>query len=197
MKPTLRLLFSAPLAWASLGLAQQAPPQTPAATQWHETQLRDAADTYTFTRFTLLGKFVAARSGQLTERPMLTVDCIAPDATHRSKLLAADLRVGAPLAIVYTEPEEIRGTNYFPEVAVRYRVDNWGEDQQYWPAGTDYVPSGRPSDKRSATVPADALKRMLRARTVAITVNSDRGGPVQMQFEIPSPAPVAAVCAGV
>jgi hypothetical protein len=197
MKPTIPLLSSVPVVWASLGLAQPAPQQPSSAPQWHETQLRDAADTYTFTRFTLIGKFVAQSPGHLVDRPVLTVDCIPPGATHRSKLVAADLRVGSPLAIVYVEPEEIRGTNYFPEVAVRYRMDNSGEDEQRWPAGTDYVPSGRPSDKSSATVPANALKRMLRARTVAITVNSDRGSPVQMQFEIPDPAPVAAACAGV
>jgi len=193
MKSTPRLLLLASLAWASAGLAQSTPPPGSAAS-WQQAQHRDAADTYTFTRFTLVGKFVTPVTDTPADRPALTIDCIPPGGSHRSKLLAADLLVGTPLKILYVEPEEIRGTNYFPKVAVRYRTDNSSEDEQRWPAGTDVIPSAKPSDKISATVPKDALKRMLRARTVAITISSDHGPPVQMQFDMPNPGPVEAAC---
>jgi hypothetical protein len=194
MTPSTRLLLLVPLMWASCGLAQSAAEPTSAAPGWQQSQHRDAADTYTFTRFILVGKFLTAPADKLADRPALRVDCIPPGGSHRSRFLAADLLVGTPLKIVYVEPEEIRGTNYFPKIAVRYRTDDAREDEQRWPAGTDVVPTAKPSDKSSATVPADALKRMLRAHIVAITVNSDRGSPLAMQFDMPNPAPIEAAC---
>jgi len=198
MKPNTRLLLLVPFAWGSGGLAQSATQPTSPNTTWQQTQHRDPADTYTFTRFTLVGKFLTPLPDKVAERPAdrpaLVVDCIPPGASHRPKFLAADLLVGTPLKILYVEPQEIRGTNYFPKIEVRYRTDASGADEQRWPAGTDVIPSAKPSDKSSATVPTDALKRMLRAHTVAITVNSDHGSPVEMQFDMPDPAPVEAAC---
>ena len=186
--PVLLLL----LAWACCGLT--AALSQPAASQpgWQQAQQRDAADTYTFTRFTLVGKFFG--SDAVADRPALVVDCIPPGSSQRSKFLAADLLVGKTLKILYVEPEEIRGTNYFPEVAVRYRTDSAGQVKRRWPAGTDRIPTAKPSDKTSATVPRDALKKMLMAHTVAITLDDEHGSPIQMQFDMPSNAPVEAAC---
>jgi hypothetical protein len=166
----------------------------PAASQpaWQQTQQRDAADTYTFTRFTLVGRFL--NGNKVADRPALVVDCIPPGSSHRSKFLAADLYVGKTMKILYVEPEEIRGTNYFPKVAVSYRTDSSDQSDQQWPAGTDRVPSAKPSDKSSATVPRDALKKMLTAHTVVITVTDEHGSPIQLQFDMPSDAPVEAAC---
>lgn len=191
MKPTSAFLLVS-LASACCALAQA--PQTTSGHGWHESQHRDAADTYTFTRFTLKGKFLSPLAAQVSDRPALTLDCIPPSQSNRAKFLAADLLVGTTLKILYVEPEEIRGTNYFPKVAVRYRTDDSKEEDRNWGAGTDRVPTGKPSDKTSATIPTDALKKMIHAHTVAITVQNDQGAPVQMQFDMPDSRPIEATC---
>jgi len=188
MKPTRLVLI--PLAWAACGLAQPLAP--PAG--WQQSQQRDPADTYTFTRFTLLGRFLNPPPTESADRPALRVECIPTSTQHRSKFLGADLLVGTALKILYVEPEEIRGTNYFPEVAVRYRTDGAKQDEQKWQAGTDRIPTAKPSDKTSATIPRETLKKMLHAQSVAITVDSDRGAPLEMQFDMPSAAAVEAAC---
>jgi hypothetical protein len=194
MKSIIQLVMLAALAWACSGSAQPAPQPGAPASAWTRSQLRDSADTYTFTRFTLTGKFVAPVENEPADLPRLTVDCIPPGASHRSKLVAADLLVGTRLKLLYLEPDEIRGTNFFPWISVRSRTDGSGVDRQNWPAGRDLVPSGKPSDKRSAAVPTDELKRMLRAHTVALTVVGEHGSPIQMQFDMPNPTPVEAAC---
>jgi hypothetical protein len=191
MKPTSAFLLVS-LASACCALAQA--PQAASGHGWRESQHRDAADTYTFTRFTLVGKFLTPLPGQVPDRPALTLDCIPPSESNRAKFLAADLLVGTTLKILYVEPEEIRGTNYFPKVAVRYRTDDSKEEDRTWGAGTDRVPTGKPSDKTSTTVPTDALKKMVHAHTVAITVQNDQGAPVQMQFDMPDSTPIEATC---
>jgi hypothetical protein len=191
MKPT-PLLQLVSLAWASLALAQSA--GQPPAAGWRESQHRDPADTYNFVRFDLVGKFLTPLPETLADRPDLRVDCIPAAPSHRSKFLGADLLVGARLKILYIEPEEIRGTNYFPKVSVRYRTDGAREEEQKWPAGTDRIPTAKPSDKTSASIPRDALKRMLGAHTVAITVDDEHGTPVQLEFDMPDPAAVEAAC---
>jgi hypothetical protein len=189
MRPT-ALLSALPLAWATCALAQSAAP----AAGWQQSQQRDAADTYTFTRFVLVGRFAGPSSGAANDRPALRVDCIPAAHSHRSKFLAADLLVGATLKIEYVEPEEIRGTNYYPKVGVRYRTDDSGEQEQQWSAGTDRIPTAKPSDKSSATIPRAALKKMLSAHTVTIAVDGEQGSPLEMQFAMPDPAAVEAAC---
>ena len=191
MKPTSVLLLLP--AAASCVLAQTAP-QPSSDREWRQAELRDPADTYTFTRFTLVGKFRSPPPGAAADRPALRLDCIPPAGSHRAKFLAADLLVGTALKIVYVEPEEIRGTNYFPKIAVRYHTDGSGEKVRNWEAGTDRIPTAKPSDKVSASIPKDALQKILRARNVAITVDDEHGAPVQMQFDMPDPAPVEAAC---
>lgn len=193
MKPISAFLIVS-VASTCCALAQGPAPQGASGHGWHESQHRDAADTYTFTRFTLTGKFLTQLPVHGSDRPALTLDCIPPSQSNRAKFLAADLLVGTTLKILYVEPEEIRGTNYFPKVAVRYRTDGSKEEERNWGAGTDRVPTGKPSDNTSATVPTEALKKMVHAHTVAITVQTDQGAPVQMQFDMPDSAPIEASC---
>jgi hypothetical protein len=95
MKLTLVLLL-VPLAWISGALAQS---PTPPDHEWRQSQHRDAANTYTFTRFVLAGRFLTPLPGHPADRPALRLDCITPSEAQRSKLLAADLLVGTPLKI--------------------------------------------------------------------------------------------------
>ena len=185
MKPT-PLLLLVPLAWVSFGFASPSPQQSSSAHGWRQSQKTDAARAITYTQFTLVGKFVTSPQ-DASDRPALSVDCIPGREPHSAKgtFLAANLLVGSTLKISYVEPEEIRGTSYFPKVAVRYRADGAGEEEEKWSPGTE---------KTSASIPKDALKKILRARTVAITVDDDRGSQVAMQFDMPDPGPVEAAC---
>jgi hypothetical protein len=185
MKPA-PLLLLAPLAWTAFGFAEPAPQQPPAAQVWQQSQKTDTARTYTYTRFTLAGKFTSPHD-PAASRPALAVDCIPGQGSPpaRGRFLAANLLVGGTLKIVYVEPEEIRGTSYFPKVVVRYRADSAKDAEEKWSAGTD---------KTSASIPKDSLKKILRAHTVAITAEDDHGSPVAMQFEMPDAAPVDQGC---
>jgi hypothetical protein len=104
---------------------------------------------------------------------------------HRSKFVRGDLIVGAPLKIDWVEPEEIHGTSYYPKVLVRFRLNDANEVKEEWPAG---------SDKSSATFSKDWLKKMLRAQTVELTADDDRGSQVVMQFDMPDPTLIEQGC---
>jgi hypothetical protein len=180
------LSLSVLLAWTSFGLTQPAP-QPSSARGWQQSQRTDPAQTYTFTRFTLVGRFANAPNAKVGDRPALTVDCIPGTASHpKGRYLAADLLVGTEVKIVYVEPEEIHGLSYYQKVDVRYRIDDAkGEERDRWSAG---------ADKASASVPKAVLKRMLRARTLAITVDGHNGSQLPMQFDMPDPMPVEDAC---
>jgi hypothetical protein len=89
------------------------------------------------------------------------------------------------LKIVYVEPEEIHGTSYYPKIAIRYRMDNSKEEPGKWSPGTEQA---------SVSIPEGSLKKMLRAHTVEITAEDDRGLPIVMQFDMPDPSAVEAGC---
>jgi hypothetical protein len=93
--------------------------------------------------------------------------------------------VGASLKIDYVEPLEIRGTSYYPKVSARYRMNDGKEEQENWDPG---------SDKGSASISKDALKKMLRGQTVDITVNDDTGTPIVMKFDMPNATSVEQGC---
>jgi hypothetical protein len=186
MKPTPLLLLVA-LVSASFGNVQPAPQQSSAAQMWQQSQKTDTAHTFTYTQFTLTGKFLTPPHDQVANRPALALDCIPGKEARSSKgrLLAGNLLVGTTLKIVYVEPEEIRGTSYYPKVVVSYRTDGAKEEEDQWSAGTDKV---------SASIPKDSLKKLLRAHTVAITADDDRGSKVAMQFDMPDPTVVEQGC---
>ena len=178
------LVLLLPLAMASLGFNAMAP-QQPAV--WRQSQKNDAAGGTTYTRFTLAGKFLKAPRGDVPNRPTLVLDCSPSNESyrHKARFLAGNLVIGTPLKIAYVEPEEIHGTSYFQKISIRYRLDNGKEELEKWSPGTE---------KTSASVPADALKKMLRAHTLEITADDDHGSPVVVQFDMPDPAPVEAGC---
>jgi hypothetical protein len=189
MKPTpTPLLLLAPLAWASFAYAQPAAvQQAPPSNGWLQTQKSDNAHTYTYPRFTLVGKFLTPPHDPAANRPALAVDCIPSGRSEhpKGKFLAANLLVGSTLKIVYVEPEEIRGMSYYPKVAVRYRAGDEKDKEEKWSAG---------ADKTSASIPKDALKEFLRAHTVAIDVDDDHGSQVAIQFDMPDATLVEQSC---
>jgi hypothetical protein len=184
MRPT-TLLLLVPLAWASFGFAQSAPQQPASAHGWRQSQKTDDVRAITYTRFTLVGKFPKSPQDVISDRPTLTVDCIPGKDASKGRFLAGNLLVGTTLKIVYVEPEEIHGTSYYPKVAVRYRTDEAKEEEEKWSPGTE---------KTSVSIPKDALKKILRARTAAITADDSRGSPVAMQFDMPDPTLIEAAC---
>jgi hypothetical protein len=186
MKPN-PLLLLVPLAWASFGFAEPAPQQPSSAHGWRQSQKTDAARAMTYTQFTLVGKFLTSPQNVVSDRPALVMDCIpaTESPSAKGRFLAANLLVGTTLKVVYVEPEEIHGTSYFTKIVVRYRIDDAKEEEEKWSAG---------SEKTSASIPKDALKKILRARTVAITADDDRESHLAMQFDMPDPALVEKDC---
>jgi hypothetical protein len=184
---TIPLLLLVSLASASVGFTQSAPQPAPSAHEWQQSQKTDTGRTFTYTQFTLVGTFVTPPHDPVANRPTLALDCIPANGSHRAKgrLLAGNLLVGTTLKIVYVEPEEIRGTSYFPKVAVRYHTDGGKDMEDNWTPGTD---------KTSVAIPTDVLKQQLRAHSVAITADDDRGSPVAMRFDIPDPTLVEQGC---
>jgi len=185
MKPT-PLLLIVSLATASFGFAQSAPQEASSGHGWQQSQKADTAGTFTYTQFTLAGKFLTSPRDKAAGRPAVVLDCI-PGGSHAGKgrLLGANLLVGMTLKIVYVEPEEIRGTSYYPKVVARYQFDGAKTEEDKWTAGTD---------KTSVSIPKDALKQLLRAHSVAITMDDDHGSQVAMQFDIPDPTLVEQGC---
>jgi hypothetical protein len=190
MKPTSRILPA--LIVLAAGVMAPLAAQTASQPEWRTAQKRDPGDSYDFTRFSLSGRFAAAASG--AARPALTIDCIPPQGSRHGKFLVAALLVGKPVQIKYVEPEEIRGTSYYPKLAVSYRTDSGEARTENWPLGTERTPAANPADKTAASIPSDAFKRILHAHTVSITASDANGAPLEMHFDMPSALPVEAGC---
>ena len=188
MKPA-PLLLLVPLALASVGFSSIAQQQSTSAHVWRQSQKTDTFRAFTYTQFTLTGKFARSPQAQddVSNRPALVVDCIPAKGTqrHKSKFLAGNLLVGTTLKIEYIEPEEIHGTSYLQKVSVRYRMDDAKEEEEKWSPG---------ADKTSVSVPKSALKKILRAHAVEITASDDRGAQLLMQFDMPDATPVEDGC---
>src|SRR5579863_7922884 len=186
MKPNLLLLL-APLACPNPGIAAPAPHQPSSELNWQQSEGTNSVEAFTFSRFTLVGKFLTPLPDVVPNRPALVVDCIPAKESPRGKgtFLAGTLLVGTTLKIDYVEPELIRGTNYFPMVAVRYHTDNARDREQEWPPR---------SNNTSAAIDKGLLKKILRARTIEITAVDNHGSKVAMQFDIPDPSSVEAAC---
>jgi hypothetical protein len=186
MKPALPLLLMA-LFLTSVGLSSMAAQEASSAHVWRESVKTDANRGTVYNRYTLTGKFLKApQRGDTANRPALVVDCnSAKERRGKAKFVSASLLVGAALKIDYVEPSEIRGTSYFPKVSARYRINDGKEEQENWDPG---------SDKGSAAMTKDALKKMLRGQTVDITVNDDSGTPIVMKFDMPAATAVEQAC---
>jgi hypothetical protein len=183
MKP-IPLLVVLLMAGGSVGFAAAASQDSPGTPSWQLALRNDAARDYPYTRFTLAGKFVNTDGAAA---PSMIVDCDTDRASHplTGRVLSASVSAGAALKIIYVEPLEIHGTSYFPKVAVRYRTDGAPEERQDWPAGPD---------KLSAVIPNESLARILRARSIAIIAEDNRGAPVTMRFDLPNSTSVREGC---
>jgi len=176
------LLGCAPLALAAAGAQQTS--DVPA---WHQAQETNEAAAYTYTRFTLAGKYMAGYNAS-AGRPALMIDCMPRSDSYISSraYLGANLRAGSPLKIIYVEPEEAHGMAYFPEVAVQYAAnDDRHMERDAWLSG---------ADKTTVSVPRRALMRFLQARSVSILAKDDHGTQFAMQFDMPDPTVVTTSC---
>jgi hypothetical protein len=187
MKPIPPLLLAALVAWPSLGYSAPSPQPGAAALEWQQSQRTDAADGSTYTRFTLAGRALASPQVAGSERPDLVVDCgsAAESSSRKGRLLAASLRPGVALKVLYIEPEEIHGTSYYPKVSVLYRTDEAKEEKEQWSMG---------SDKNSVSVPGDTLKKILRAHTAAISASDAHGTQITLQFDLADASKVEQAC---
>jgi hypothetical protein len=184
MKSFSSLLLAA-LAFASPGLADANPQPVPTS-GWQPVEQKDAARALSFTRFTLIGKFGTTPRDAAPNRPAMAVDCIPDKEAHfNRKFLAANLQVGTILKIVLVEPDEIHGVSYYPKVVVGFRADDAAEKREKWSAGTD---------KMSVSIPKEALKKILRARTLDITASDEHGALVAMHFDMPDPKAIEESC---
>jgi hypothetical protein len=84
------------LAWSPFGVAGPAPQQVASANVWQQSQRTNAADAFTYSRFTLLGKFVTPSHDVVANRPAFVVDCIPANESPRDRgtFLAGNLVVG-------------------------------------------------------------------------------------------------------
>lgn len=171
-----------PVSSSAIG-AQQSPPTQ----QWRQSQETDARRGTTYTQFTLAGKFLKPPRNGGSDRPTLVVKCTPAKHSRgpNGRFSAGSLRVGTLLKIDWVEPEVIHGIGYYPKVSVRYRLDEGKTRQDQWSPD---------EDKTSTSFPKNALKEMLRAHSVLITVNEGLGAEVAMQFDIPDPTQVAEAC---
>jgi len=188
MKPS-SLALLVPLALASLGF----PATAQQSSAWQQSQKTDAASGTDNTRFTLAGRFAKSPQGAVPDAPTIVLDCVPGKESyrHKGRFVAGNLVVGSPLKVLYVEPEEIHGTSYFPKVSIRYRLDGAKEEVEKWSPGTEKTSASVPT---SASIPVDAVKKMLRAHAVEITAEDAGGSPVVVQFDMPDPALVEEGC---
>ena len=183
MKPTAAFVF-AKLALASLAFSTTSPQPQSTSQEWKQTQRTDAIRG-TYTRFTLVGKFIKSPEGDTSNRPAMVVDCSTYNRSHRSKFWRGNLVVGDPLKIDWVEPEQIEVMSYYPKVAVVYRLNDGKTEKENWTPGTD---------KKSASFPQSSFKKILRAQTLELTAIDNRGSQVTMQFDMPDPTLVEQTC---
>ena len=182
------LLLATPT--VSFGVSAQQKPTSPpqsSAPQWRRAEKPEPNRGRTLIQFTLKGKFLTSPRNEAPNRPALLVSCV-PDRHDESegKFSDAQLLVGTAVKIDYVEPPELNtGISYNQEVSVQLRLNDGKADEKQWMAG---------ADKSSASIPKDAVKEMLRAHTVVMTVREKDAGEVEMQFEMPDPAQVEKAC---
>jgi hypothetical protein len=187
MKPALLFLLL-PLALVSFRFPATTPLQTQTDHVWRQSLKTDAARGTAYDQYTLTGKFLKSpKHGDLSDRPALVIDCNPPKETRngKGKFESASFLVGTGLKIHYVEPAEIHGTSYFPKVFVQYRINDGRDVKEQW---------SPESDKASALIPKDTIKKLLRAQTVDVSTNDDTGASIVMKFDMPDPTPVTQGC---
>jgi hypothetical protein len=194
----------------SAALAQQKPSATPASTQqktssaassaqspsaasatsaiqWRRTEKDDPSRSRTLIQFTLRGTFVKPPRAQASNRPAILVSCTPNERdASEGRFENAQILVGSPVKIDYVEPLQLTtGNSYNLKVTVQLRIDDEKDRERQWPAG---------ADKSSASIPKDAVKEMLRAHAVVMTVHEKDAGDVEMHFDMPDPSQVEKAC---
>jgi len=157
------------------------------ATQWRQTEKDDPNRGRTLIQFTLRGQFVKPPRAEAPNRPAILVSC-APNERNgaEGRFADAQILVGSPLKIDYVEPLQLTtGNSYNLKVTVQLRVDDAKDRERQWPAG---------ADKSSASIPKDAVKEMLRAHAVVMTVHEKDAADVEMHFDMPDPSQVEKAC---
>jgi len=172
----------------SVASAQQNPSSASSSSaQWRRTEKDDPNRERRLIQFTLKGSFLKSPRTEAPNRPALLVSCVPDrhDATE-GKFSDAQILVGSPLKIDYVEPAQLTtGNSYNQDVDVQFRVDDRKVQTLRWPAG---------ADKISAAIPKDAVKEMLRAHTVLMTVREKDAGELEMRFDMPDPAQIEKAC---
>jgi len=180
--PRLLSLFALLLAFIPLPIAAQQ--KSTSATGWVQTKKTEPGGEASQIQFTLAGKFLTRPQRDPGTPPTLVMMCHPRGS--RGRFISASVNVGAPLAVQYVEPEEIKaGMSYYPKVEVHYRLDDSKEEKAQWTPG---------SDKASVSLPKDEVKKMLAAHTAQFTVAENRAGEITMQFDIPDSTQVETVC---
>jgi len=157
------------------------------ATQWRRTEKDDPIRSRTLIQFTLRGTFVKPPRAEAPNRPAILVSC-APNERNASdgRFADAQILVGSPVKIDYVEPLQLTtGNSYNLKVSVQLRIDDAKDRERQWPAG---------ADKSSASIPKDAVKEMLRAHAVVMTVHEKDAGDVEMHFDMPDPSQIEKAC---
>jgi hypothetical protein len=163
------------------------PAQQPSGPQWRRAEKDDTSRGRTLIQFTLKGTFLKAPRTAAPNRPAILVSCV-PDRHDgmEGRFSDAQVLVGSPVKIDYVEPPQLTtGNSYNLDVDVQFHVDEKKVQAMQWAAG---------ADKNSAAIPKDAVKEMLRAHTVRMTVHEKDAGEVEMQFDMPDPAQVEKGC---
>jgi hypothetical protein len=174
---------------ASLAFAVAAPAQQPSASTrtWQQAERIDNNRVINETQFTLAGRFLDPPHGNVSAPPTLMLTCEPSDRKRNGegKFISGQLTVGAPLKIVFVEPDEIHGTSYYPEVNITYRVDSEKPQDVQWPPRTD---------KTSISIDRQGARKILRGHAVVITVHEAFDSQVVMQFDFPESAEVLQTC---
>jgi hypothetical protein len=129
-------------------------------------------------QFNLAGKFLAPLQGNPAIPPSLLLKC-APDqrSDGKGKFRVGVVVVGLPLKIHLVEIEERKtGISYYPEVSVSYRLDEGKPVNDDWPPRFD---------KSSVEFEKSDFKRMLRAKTILITMANKDDRHVLLRFDMP------------
>jgi hypothetical protein len=144
---------------------------------WQESKPNDPVDEPR-RQFSLAGKFLAPLQGHPASPPTLLLKC-APDqrSDGKGKFRVGVVVVGLPLKIHLVEIAERKtGISYYPEVSVSYRLDEGKLVNDDWPPRFD---------KSSVEFEKSDFKKMLRARTILITLADKDDRQVLMQFDMP------------
>jgi hypothetical protein len=144
---------------------------------WQESKSNDPANEPR-RQFTLDGKFLPPLPGDAANPPALLLKCAPGQRSGgKGKFRVGAVVVGVPLKVHWVEPPERKaGISYYPEVSVSYRLDESKLIRDDWPPRYD---------KSSIEFEKSDFKKMLRAKTILITMVDQDDHQVAVQFDMP------------